>query len=83
MKKGRSALSMIADPPRKLSAADKIAINRAGQNALVQEIQELESRAHRLGMTITGHALNNAKNACGWEMAGNILRAGNAARGER
>ncbi len=50
---------------------------------LCAEIEGLERTAHKLGMTITAHALNNAKNAWGWERAGNKLRAGLAARGER
>lgn len=50
---------------------------------LIDDIQALESRAHRLGMTVTGHALNNAKNAAGWELAGEPILAGKAARGER
>lgn len=50
---------------------------------LLEDIQLLETRAHHLGLTVTGHALNNAKNAAGWEMAGNIELAGKAARGER
>lgn len=61
-------------------------INELDRNActmLLGDIQALESRAHRLGMTITGHALNNAKNAAGWELAGETALAGKAARGER
>jgi hypothetical protein len=34
-------------------------------------------------MTITGHALNKAKNAAGWEIAGKTTLAAKAARGER
>lgn len=68
---------------RRLSAADKLAINRAAHQMLVQEIGELEQRAHRLGMLVTARALNQAKNALGWEMAGNVLAAGKAARGSR
>lgn len=69
--------------PRKLTKADKIAINRAAQQMLVQEIEELEQRAFRLGLHVTARALNQAKNALGWEMAGNILAAGKASRGQR
>lgn len=61
-------------------------INARDRNActmLLGDIQTLESRAHRLGMTITGHALNNAKNAAGWELAGETELAGMASRGER
>jgi hypothetical protein len=36
---------------------------------LINDIQALESRAHRLRMTLTGHALNDAKNRAGWELA--------------
>lgn len=68
--------------PRKLSAVDKRAINRAAQQNMVQEIQDIETRAHGLGMHVTAHALNRAKNALGWELAGDIVQAGKAARGE-
>lgn len=57
--------------------------DRKACDALVIDINALESRAHRLGMTVTGHALNNAKNAAGWELAGDTELAGKAARGER
>ena len=57
--------------------------DRAACTILLRDLQMLEGRAHRLGMTITGHALNNAKNACGWELAGEIELAGKVARGER
>jgi hypothetical protein len=36
---------------------------------LINDIQELESRAHHLKMLRTAHALNAAKNAAGWELA--------------
>lgn len=57
--------------------------DRDAARLLLNDVQALESRAHRLGMTITGHALNNAKNAAGWEMAGETEHASKAARGER
>lgn len=69
--------------PRKLSKADKLAINRVAQQMLIQEIEELEQRAGRLELHVTARALNQAKNALGWEMAGNILAAGKASRGQR
>lgn len=37
--------------------------------ALINDIQFLEDRAHRLKMTKAAHALNSAKNAAGWELA--------------
>lgn len=40
--------------------------------ALINEIQVLESRAHRLKMIETGHALNAAKNKAGWELEGQV-----------
>jgi len=77
-------LEQIANPKsRRLSRADKLAINRAGQQVLCQEIEELEQRAGRLGMHVTARALNQAKNALGWEMTGDILAAGKASRGQR
>lgn len=58
-------------------------INQAARQNMVQEIQELETRAHGLGMHVTAHALNRAKNALGWELAGDVEQAGKAARDER
>lgn len=46
---------------------------------LVQEIGNLEHRAHEIGLHITGHALNRAKNACGWEFSGDSEQAAKAA----
>lgn len=78
-----NAFETVASAPRKLSAEDKRAINRAAWLALVQEIEEMERRADRLGLIVTARALNNAKNAAGWEMVGDRLAAGKAARGVR
>lgn len=50
---------------------------------LVNDIQALESRAHRLGLQVAGHTLNRAKNAVGWEMAGDVVQAGLAANSTR
>lgn len=74
---------VINGPRKRLSKADGVAITNSARRQLLSELQEMEQRAHDLGMTITGHALNNAKNAAGWEMAGNSNAAGLAARGER
>lgn len=75
--------SFMNPKPRRLSKADKAAISRAGQLIMIGKIEELEQSAHQLGMHVTGHALNNAKNALGWEIAGNIKVAGLAAKGQR
>lgn len=69
--------------PRRLSKADKMALNVAAQRQLIQEIEEIEQRAHRLGMHVTAGALNRAKNALGWETIGDVKRAGEAARDQR
>lgn len=53
------------------------------KHAIINELQSLESRAHKAGLHVTGHAINNAKNAAGWELAGNVEVAGMAARGQR
>lgn len=50
---------------------------------LLGEIEALEQEANRLGAFVTARALNQSKNALGWEMAGNVLAAGKAARGIR
>jgi hypothetical protein len=47
---------------------------------LAREIDNLQNRAHEIGLHITGHALNRAKNACGWEFAGNSEQAVKATR---
>jgi hypothetical protein len=51
---------------------------RAANQQLVEDIQTLESFAHARGMHVTAHALNRAKNALGWELAGDIEQAGKA-----
>lgn len=45
---------------------------------LIEDIQALESYAHARGLHVTAHALNRAKNALGWELAGNVEEAGKA-----
>lgn len=42
---------------------------------LINDIQALENRAHRLMMIDTGHVLNKAKNTAGWELEGQISDA--------
>ena len=39
---------------------------------LINDIQALESRAYRLNMIETAHALNKAKNTAGWELESQI-----------
>ncbi len=51
----------------------------AANQQLLADIQALEGFAHARGFHVTAHALNRAKNALGWEMAGNIEEAGKAA----
>lgn len=77
-----SVFKAAVSKPRKLKKSDMVAINRAGNEMMLQEIQELEDRAMRLGMYITSRALNQAKNTLGWEMAGDLLAAGRARRGQ-
>lgn len=50
---------------------------------IINALQALEMRAHSARLTVTGHAINNAKNAAGWELAGDVVMAGKASRGER
>ncbi|HLL28509.1 MAG TPA: hypothetical protein VKT73_12775 [Xanthobacteraceae bacterium] len=50
---------------------------------LATKIQAIEHEAHQLGAHVTAHALNRAKNALGYEMAGDTVMAGKAMRGER
>jgi hypothetical protein len=63
--------------------SSKIRIAHVAKAALLLNIQNLESEAHQLDLHVTGHALNCAKNALGWEMADDIVRAGMAAHNMR
>lgn len=42
---------------------------------VLRDIEAIELRANRLGLYPAARALNNAKNAVGWQMAGNIAEA--------
>ncbi|HEX5244078.1 MAG TPA: hypothetical protein VFW23_12510 [Tepidisphaeraceae bacterium] len=66
-----------------MTAEDIVAINRAACDNLLRDLQDIQSRAHRLGMHVTAHALNRAMNALGWEIAGDVEKAGKASRDER
>lgn len=46
---------------------------------LLRDLLELEMRANALGLFPAARALNNAKNAIGWQIAGNIEKADEAA----
>ncbi len=61
----------------------KFRSNRELLNNLLDEIGRCEQRAHKCGALVTAHALNRAKNALGWEIAGDVEQAGKASRGER
>lgn len=50
---------------------------------VLAEIEAVERKAHAAGLTITAHTLNNAKNAAGWEMAGELEHAAAASKGIR
>jgi hypothetical protein len=69
---------------RRLRKAER---DRGKKNRACWEIShalvELQTKAHDAGLTITGHAINNALNAVGWEAAGKVLAAAGAARGKR
>lgn len=45
---------------------------------LLHAVLELEMRANALGLFPAARALNNAKNAIGWQLAGNIEEADRA-----
>lgn len=55
----------------------------ASGHGLLAHIEAAERRAHQDGFHVTAHALNRAKNALGWEMAGDVEQAGRASRDER
>ena len=42
---------------------------------LIDDIQALENRAHRLKMFEAAHALNAAKNKTGWELANQLRQS--------
>lgn len=45
------------------------------EDALLLDIDALERRANAMGLYPCARALNNAKNAAGWQLAGNISEA--------
>lgn len=45
---------------------------------LLSDIEAVELRANALGLYPAARALNNAKNAAGWQIAGNIAEADRA-----
>lgn len=45
---------------------------------LLQDLTVLEMRANAMGLFPAARALNNAKNAIGWQIAGNIAEADKA-----
>lgn len=53
---------------------------KAHGSGLLAHIESAERQAHQDGFHVTAHALNRAKNALGWEMAGDIEQAGRASR---
>ena len=52
------------------------------EHKFLADVQALESRAHDLGFTLTGQALNRAKNVTGWLMAGDESAAIQAMSGK-
>lgn len=58
----------------------KFRSNRELLSNLLAEIELCEGRAHKCGAFVTAHALNRAKNALGWEIAGDVEQAGRASR---
>lgn len=74
----------MGDGLKRAAAAAKATRPRSAHGSgLLEYIAAAEQQAHRDGFHVTAHALNRAKNACGWEIAGDVERAGEAARGER
>ena len=44
-------------------------------DSFILDIISLENRAYKLGMIITAHKLNDAKNEAGWELADKITKS--------
>lgn len=61
----------------------KSAKRTATGSGLIQHIQSAEDQAMRGGFPITARALNQAKNALGWEIGNNIAMADLARVGKR
>ena len=51
------------------------AVAKDDPHVLMREIEALEMRANALHLFPCARALNNAKNAAGWQLAGNIEMA--------
>lgn len=49
--------------------------NHGKRMAFVQKLAVLDAEAISLGLVVTGHALNDAKRAAGWEVAGDLTKA--------
>lgn len=56
-------------------------ISRPKIDELILEIDALERKANSLGLYPAARALNNAKNAAGWQLAGNLEKANDASKG--
>lgn len=57
-------------------------LDRNAAMLLAGDLESLEQRAHRLGMTLTAQAINRAKNVAGWQAADNDEAAAQAMSGE-
>ena len=53
-------------------------IKRDDADKLVLELQAMQTRARACGLYVTARGLNRAMNAAGWEIAGDIIKAGEA-----
>lgn len=51
--------------------------------ALLRDLIAMEMRANAMGLFPASRALNNAKNAIGWQIAGNIVEADKASTRQR
>ena len=51
-------------------------------DSLVVLLVDAQKVASDNGLFVTMHAINRAQNALGWELAGDVERAGRAGRGE-
>jgi hypothetical protein len=49
-------------------------LDRKAAELLLGDLQDLESRAYRLGMPTIGKAINTAKNDLGWELSKTAAR---------
>jgi DNA polymerase III delta prime subunit len=68
MRKAINVFEAANRPSRKLTSEDKVAINKAGIEMMIAEIEELMARAERFGMDRTVTRLYQARSAARYQL---------------